>query len=558
MTADRAGRYLGQYEAERCAFSGTCTAAQIWEDASKPVQLRGSSRVHQFTWLAKLITYFKLISREHVDATRFGSKMEMGIYKLKIGLFALTLAAGLLLSCEADFKGPRLVEWPLNLLSNPGSNELLGKQPEQVAGYFTLNRTYDAHMFYFYFESRSGDSSKDPLVLWMTGGPGCSSELAVFYENGPFHIKKDLTLEPNDYGWDVGHNIIFVDQPVNTGFSYTEDDRDNVYDEVAVGNDVLDFLLEFLEFRPQFLGRDFYVTGESYGGHYVPAVAARIFEHNTSPKRFTSQINLKGIAIGNGLTDPGIQYGAYGDYAFENKMIKRSTRDSLRESYPWCRWGIDLCNGPFGFGFVCQLALYYCQASTVGRIIAEAGNFNVYDIRLPCNFPLCYDFSRLDAYLAQPDVRQKLGVGDHRWEACSNQVHQDLEVDIMRSYSDRVSPLLNNGIRVLIYAGVEDFICNWMGNNRWVNALPWTGQKEFNSAKLQNWTVDGEVVGEIKAGGALSFVKVFGAGHMVPMDQPKAALDMLTRFTRNETFTERHRYSEPARQKFAFLSVKAE
>lgn len=44
-----------------------------------------------------------------------------------------------------------------------------------------LNRTYDAHMFFFYFESRSEDSSKDPLVLWMTGGPGCSSELAVFY-----------------------------------------------------------------------------------------------------------------------------------------------------------------------------------------------------------------------------------------------------------------------------------------------------------------------------------------------------------------------------------------
>lgn len=83
--------------------------------------------------------------------------------------------------------------------------------------------------------------------------------------------------------------------------------------------------------------------------------------------------------------------------------------------YPWCRWGINVCNGPFGFGFVCELVLMYCQTSTVGRIVAEAGNFNVYDIRLPCDFPLCYDFSRLDDYLAQDSVRAALGVGDRKY-----------------------------------------------------------------------------------------------------------------------------------------------
>lgn len=107
-----------------------------------------------------------------------------------------------------------------------------------------LNRTYDAHMFYFFFESRSLKAD-DPVVLWMTGkcgscvsldaveggaehsssfigGPGCSSELAVFYENGPYHIKEDLSLERSEYGWDTNSNMIFVDQPINTGFSYSD------------------------------------------------------------------------------------------------------------------------------------------------------------------------------------------------------------------------------------------------------------------------------------------------------------------------------------------------
>lgn len=61
-------------------------------------------------------------------------------------------------------------------------------------------------MFYFFFESR-GNKTDDPVVLWMTGGPGCASELALFYENGPFKITEDLSLVWNDYGWDKVHVI---------------------------------------------------------------------------------------------------------------------------------------------------------------------------------------------------------------------------------------------------------------------------------------------------------------------------------------------------------------
>ena len=319
-------------------------------------------------------------------------------------------------------------------------------------------------MFYMYFESRSPDTAPtDPLVLWMTGGPGCSSELAVFYENGPFRIEDDLSLSENPFGWDVGHNVLFVDQPVGTGFSYTSDPSDDVTSEKQVADDVLDFLLEFFDQKPELLRNDLFVTGESYAGHYVPAVASRIVEHNGNAARKTAALNLQGIAIGNGLTDPGIQYGAYADYAASKNLIGPSTRKAIhsvrdererervflsfvfclfllvlsyfflsfffplwfgslsrargvqnftprkrerewltkkgplffnktkkkkirQQIYPWCRFGIDLCNGPFGFGFVCELALSFCQATVVAPIQVEGGNFNVYDVRLKCEF----------------------------------------------------------------------------------------------------------------------------------------------------------------------------
>lgn len=134
----------------------------------------------------------------------------------------LLALAGIALAASTD----RLVERPL-ILPN---NLMLGKTvpivdpPKRIAGYFKLDRTYDARMFYFFFQSRS-KKADDPIVLWMTGGPGCSSELAVFFENGPYSVNQNMTLSETAYGWDLHHDMIFVDQPINTGFSYSSDDR---------------------------------------------------------------------------------------------------------------------------------------------------------------------------------------------------------------------------------------------------------------------------------------------------------------------------------------------
>lgn len=176
--------------------------------------------------------------------------------------------------------------------------------PERYSGYFKLNRTYDAHMFFFFFEARE-EPETAPVVLWMTGGPGCSSELAVFYENGPWNINEDLSLSETPYGWDRAAHMIYVDQPINTGFSWSEDDRDRCYDETCVSDDMLDFLQALWAARPELEGKDFYVTGESYAGHYVPAVASRVYQASKTGE-INTKINLKGLAIGNGLTDPSI------------------------------------------------------------------------------------------------------------------------------------------------------------------------------------------------------------------------------------------------------------
>mmetsp|Transcript_4680 Transcript_4680/g.12062 ORF Transcript_4680/g.12062 Transcript_4680/m.12062 type:complete len:501 (+) Transcript_4680:335-1837(+) len=408
-----------------------------------------------------------------------------------------------------------------------------GQGPARLSGFFKLDRTADAHMFYFLFESRSMKAD-DPVVLWMTGGPGCSSELAVLVENGPWHVNKNMTLSETPYGWDVQNTMIFVDQPIGTGFSYSDADEDRVYDEVKVARDMLDFLQELFKAHPELQGRDFFVTGESYAGHYVPAVSYAVWNATTNGT-MTVDIPMKGFAIGNGLTDPAIQYGAYGDYALAHGLIDQDTYDNVQWYYPSCKKAIDVCNG-HAWATECSLAMTLCQVGIVNRIMSAAGNFNVYDVRLPCKGQLCYDFSDIDKFLNLPSTRKWLGVGDRSWEECDMSVHSDMMGDWMKDYATLLPPMLESGVRGLIYAGDQDFICNWMGNARWVDALEWSGAAEYNKTQPKQFAIDGEPAWESRTANTLTFMKVYDAGHMVPMDKPKQAMTMINKFTRNEPF----------------------
>ena len=164
-------------------------------------------------------------------------------------------------------------------------------------------------MFWWSFESEN-DPNTDPLVLWLTGGPGCSSELAVFLENGPYKMDMEKQLHYNPYTWSKVANMVYIDNPIGTGFSVAERPSDMDKMEDAVAADFHTFMLGYLAQHPEFEGRDFYITGESYAGHYIPAIAHMLVTFGKD-----IPVNFKGIAIGNGWVDPVSQYPKYLDYA---------------------------------------------------------------------------------------------------------------------------------------------------------------------------------------------------------------------------------------------------
>lgn len=163
---------------------------------------------------------------------------------------------------------------------------------------------------------------------------------------------------------------------------------------------------------------------------------------------------------------------------------------------------------------------------------------NVYDIRAPCEGDPngeCYNgLDYVDQYLNRRDVQEALGVEPSTFEGCANSVFNSflLTGDSSRPFHYDIADLLEQDLPVLIYAGDKDFICNWVGQEMWIDALEWSGADLYKDAKVRDWKTEntGVAAGTVKSANGLTFLRVFEAGHMVPYDQPENALDMVNRW----------------------------
>ncbi|KAF9979025.1 hypothetical protein BGZ73_007126 [Actinomortierella ambigua] len=407
----------------------------------------------------------------------------------------------------------------------------------QYSGYLDVSPT--KHFFFWFFESRHQPKT-DPLVMWLNGGPGCSSFLGLLMELGPCQVneKGDGTIF-NPHSWNANASVLFLDQPANVGFSY----GDTVGSSTAAAQDVYALLQIFFAEFPKYQRLDFHLAGESYGGHYVPAIGSLIHEMNQylshNPQSTHAglygdlqPIRLESLMIGNGLTDARLQYPWYPEMAYNNSygpVVDEAGYLEMQRHVPTCVDMIERCYNTNSALF-CLPASIYCEKVTNP---AFKTGLNPYDVRLKCgDSNLCYPIiSAIQDYLNRPEVQHELGVDadKSKFESCNNGVgfRFGLTGDVMKPSQRQLIPLLNDGIRVLLYSGDADFICNWMGNKAWALALPWGGQYKMQDSRDRRWFANGHHAGDVRSAGPLTFLRVFGAGHMVPYDKPAESLDML-------------------------------
>lgn len=494
-------------------------------------------------------------------------------------------------SFSYEFHGKEGIEYHLNVkehaaktktsllndeLNDNDDDDLCDGSSKSIAGYMDIKGSkYDdsgenKHLFFWMFEKRPSkenettETIKDdeiPLIVWLTGGPGCSSTLALLTENGPCKVNKDgETTYKNEFSWTESAHVLWLDQPAGVGFSYGDVNDKN---EEMIAEDAYYFMQAFYTTYPEYLKNPLYIVGESYGGHYAPAIAHRIFVGNQndnvvedvaavgasgrklrSTKSDQLKINLSGLGIGNGLTSPEEQYKWYPDMMYNNshhiEIINKAEYNAMKDNVvPHCTSLIHTCNKGESMvdKFACQTAFLVCNAGLTSPYTMTG--LNPYDIREKCKVrPLCYDFSHVDHWLNLERVQKSLNVHGrpHHWASCNFDINMQFHEDWMKDFSNYVAVLLNANIPVLIYAGDVDFICNYMGNKAWTLNLEWKQSNEFQSATDHDWNNGSGLARTTSSNGLFTFLQVHDAGHMVPSDQPKVALEMITNFINGGKF----------------------
>ncbi|KAL7608040.1 hypothetical protein Lser_V15G11693 [Lactuca serriola] len=382
------------------------------------------------------------------------------------------------------------------------------------SGYLSVNSTTGSAIFYAFYEAQNPSDtslSETPLVIWLQGGPGCSSMTGNFFELGPWRVTasmkqnvEHLSLEPNPGSWNRIFGLLFLDNPIGTGFSIASTPEEIPRDQNAVARHLFIAIRKFIALDPLFKSRPIYITGESYAGKYVPSIGYYILKKNPLLP-VSKRINLYGLAIGNGLTHPETQVNTYASHTYYLGLINEKQKTKMEklqfEAIKLIKAGnwIDARNA---------------RIVVLGFLQNITGLATLYDFRR--HSP--YD-SKVEEFLKNPEVKKALGVNESMvFEECSDVVGAALHEDVMKSVKYTVEFVVKN-TKLLLYQGQCDLRDGVVSVESWVKKMKWEGIEKFLDAEKDVWRVNGVVAGYVQKWDNLSHVVVLGAGHFVPTDQ---------------------------------------
>ncbi|KAL6594032.1 hypothetical protein ACP70R_048933 [Stipagrostis hirtigluma subsp. patula] len=390
---------------------------------------------------------------------------------------------------------------------------------DQYAGYVTVDATSGKALFYYFAEAAEDPSTK-PLILWLNGGPGCSSLVGAMLEIGPFFVSRDNeTLYTNKYAWNNVANILFLESPAGVGFSYSNrtSDYNNTGDK-STAADAYTFLINWIERFPEYKGHSFFIAGESYSGHYIPQLANTILSNNKITNATT--INLKGVSIGIAYLDDDTNTRATIDYFWTHAMISKETHQAVQKR---CSF-----NGTYTGNCRTAIAAAYTEKGLIDQynIYASfcwnASNPQQQPVSVTNTDPCARYF--MTSYLNRPEVQKALHANTtglkQPWSQCKN--WKDAQISMLPS----IKQLVSSGVSMWLYSSDIDAVCPVTSTMYSLDILG----LPINSSGRPWYSDDDEVGCYVVGYKGLVFATVRGAGHMVPTYQPKRALTMFSSF----------------------------
>ncbi|XP_065281365.1 probable serine carboxypeptidase CPVL isoform X1 [Dermacentor albipictus] len=399
---------------------------------------------------------------------------------------------------------------------------------ESYAGFLTVREHQLNHLFFWFFPAiKKHSGSAAPLLLWLQGGPGAPSMMGALVEHGPLRAAADGTATFRAHTWAQEASVVYVDQPVGTGFSHSHDGVDNHW-YCANASDAAADLYEFMGqfcviFAAECHRADFFIAAESYAAKFAIALATmmKMMRDEDSLPR------LSGLVLASPFVDPENQ--------LDNSELLHQT----------------------GFLTDVQAALLWEQYNRVARLIRR-GNYtaakdllediidgnptvsttlfgNLTGLRQAYDLDLTYSpaiFTVYEEFVDRAEVRRALHVGRRLvFMPDGDAVTHSMYADILVSYKHQLADLLDQDLKVLLYGGQKDLITPFSSVERFMKTLSWKGQMEYATTPRLPWRLGtDQVLGYYRHVHNYTEVLVRGAGHVTAFDKPKEVLALVTRF----------------------------
>ena len=376
-------------------------------------------------------------------------------------------------------------------------------------GYINITR---GSMYYYYVPKLTNKT-----IIWTNGGPGCSALEGMLLENGPYRLDRHdgkYQLNPNKYTWSQYANMVYVDQPMNTGFSVGPGFAHN---QTELALDMVEFITNLLKLHPLLQYNELYLAGESFAGSYIPYIAKYCLLHH---------INIKAMIIGNGWIDPKTQYKAYVDYAVHHNLLNAEYLQKTNQQYAKCQ--VAMAKEEL-------ISIQVCEDVTkpifeYSRKTHNEYCLNMYDIRSyesgcgvywPKQLPILYE------YLQDPKTVKIIHADvSKKWIECaSSTVGEQIKNDKSEPSFYLLSELTKT-VELYLYSGDMDFICNHLGTEAMLSRLKWNGATGFKNDPTPLY-MDKEIMGIVQSERNVVYIRINNASHMVPLDAPHQSMLMI-------------------------------
>uniref|UniRef100_A0A4W6F1F6 Carboxypeptidase n=1 Tax=Lates calcarifer TaxID=8187 RepID=A0A4W6F1F6_LATCA len=401
-----------------------------------------------------------------------------------------------------------------------------------------------AHMFWWLYYADNPSASDLPLVMWLQGGPGGSgSGFGNFEEIGPLN----RNLEPRKTSWVQAASVLFVDNPVGTGFSYTERPDGYATNVAMVASDMLVLLRHFFTEKDEFQSVPFYIFSESYGGKMAAAISSELIK---AIEQGTVKCKFAGVALGDSWISPLDSVMTWGPYLYTTSLlddygladvnnaaeeVKKAVeqQEFLKATELWSMTESVVEQNTNGVNFYNILTQEPDEKLTSSAGENFIGKILYHLITRRHIRPL---HSQSLSELMNGPIRKKLGIIPQNvtWGGQAEDVFSYMAGDFMRPVVDIVDQLLTAGVNVTVYNGQLDLIVDTMGQELWVKQLKWEGLPGFNKLR---WTALDDPISPGITGAFYKTYKNFAfywilrAGHMIPSDQGAMALQMMKMIT---------------------------